>query len=241
MFTRRPTRSIRGSLERRSRRRSSGRRRRWSSRAPRVLRPRRRSSRLAAEAGSWPEVAEDWQWCARFAYQVIERRGTGGGAFRLDVLALPRGGRPHEAPLAAAAAERWTELAEAFQLASESDEPEPASVAARSAGPPGACWTPSSASGPHSAVIDPRPTRVGRQHDHRWSDIPDRGRRDPQARDQRPRPGRQPRHRRADPDDRRRRRPGPLLLPGRDLVPPPPRREAPAVEERREVREPPRY
>ena len=39
--------------------------------------------RLAAEAGSWPEAVEDWQWCARFAYQVIERRGTGGGAFRL--------------------------------------------------------------------------------------------------------------------------------------------------------------
>src|SRR4051794_41281901 len=32
--------------------------------------------RLAEEAGSWPEVAEDWQWCARFGYQVIERRGT---------------------------------------------------------------------------------------------------------------------------------------------------------------------
>ncbi|HXQ88872.1 MAG TPA: BtrH N-terminal domain-containing protein, partial [Solirubrobacterales bacterium] len=28
--------------------------------------------RLAAEAGSWPEAVEDWQWCARFAYQVIE-------------------------------------------------------------------------------------------------------------------------------------------------------------------------
>ena len=39
--------------------------------------------RLAAEAGSWPEAVEDWQWCARFAYQVIERRGTGGGCFRL--------------------------------------------------------------------------------------------------------------------------------------------------------------
>ena len=39
--------------------------------------------RLAEEAGSWPEAAEDWQWCARFGYQVIERRGTGGGAFRL--------------------------------------------------------------------------------------------------------------------------------------------------------------
>ena len=39
--------------------------------------------RLSEEAGGWPEVAEDWQWCARFGYQVIERRGTGGGAFRL--------------------------------------------------------------------------------------------------------------------------------------------------------------
>jgi hypothetical protein len=79
--------------------------------------------RLAAEAGSWPETAEDWQWCARFAYQVIERRGTGGGAFRLMYSRfLEEAGRP-EAPLAAAAAERWTELAGAFKAASESDEP----------------------------------------------------------------------------------------------------------------------
>ncbi len=81
--------------------------------------------RLAAEAGSWPRDAEDWQWCARFAYQVIERRGTGGGAFRLMYSRfLEEAGRP-EAPLAAAAAERWTELAEAFRLASESEDPEP--------------------------------------------------------------------------------------------------------------------
>ena len=33
--------------------------------------------RFAAEVGSWPEATEDWQWCARFLYQVIERRGTG--------------------------------------------------------------------------------------------------------------------------------------------------------------------
>lgn len=33
---------------------------------------------------SFPEWVNspDWKWCARFAYQVIERRGTGGGAFR---------------------------------------------------------------------------------------------------------------------------------------------------------------
>jgi Butirosin biosynthesis protein H, N-terminal/Domain of unknown function (DUF4872) len=79
--------------------------------------------RLAAEAGSWPEVAEDWQWCARFAYQVIERRGTGGGAFRLMYSRfLAEAGRS-EAPLAVEAAARWTELAEAFRLASESKTP----------------------------------------------------------------------------------------------------------------------
>ncbi len=83
-------------------------------------------NRLAAEAGSWPEVAEDWQWCARFGYQVIERRGTGGGCFRLMYSRfLEEAGRP-EAPLAAEAAARWTDLADAFQAASECDEPEAA-------------------------------------------------------------------------------------------------------------------
>jgi hypothetical protein len=82
--------------------------------------------RLAAEAGSWPETAEDWQWCARFGYQVIERRGTGGGAFRLMYSRfLEEAGRP-EAPLAADAAAVWTELAGAFRAASERDEPDPA-------------------------------------------------------------------------------------------------------------------
>jgi butirosin biosynthesis protein H-like/uncharacterized protein DUF4872 len=81
--------------------------------------------RLAAEAGNWPGAVEDWQWCARFAYQVIERRGTGGGCFRLMYSRfLAEVGRD-EAPLAAEAAARWTELAEAFKTASESDEPQP--------------------------------------------------------------------------------------------------------------------
>jgi Butirosin biosynthesis protein H, N-terminal/Domain of unknown function (DUF4872) len=81
--------------------------------------------RLAAEAGSWPEAVSDWQWCARFAYQVIERRGTGGGCFRLMYSRfLAEAGR-EEAPLAAEAAARWTELAEAFKAASESEEPRP--------------------------------------------------------------------------------------------------------------------
>jgi hypothetical protein len=81
--------------------------------------------RLAAEAGSWPEVAEDWRWCARFGYQVIERRGTGGGAFRLMYSRfLEEAGRA-EAPLAATAAAAWTKLAGAFRAASEAGAPEP--------------------------------------------------------------------------------------------------------------------
>jgi hypothetical protein len=81
--------------------------------------------RLSEEAGAWPEVAEDWQWCARFGYQVIERRGTGGGAFRLMYSRfLEEAGRPEAAALAAEAAARWTDLAAAFHAASESDDPE---------------------------------------------------------------------------------------------------------------------
>jgi hypothetical protein len=83
--------------------------------------------RLAAEAEDWPRQAEDWQWCARFAYQVIERRGTGGGNFRLMYSRfLEEAGYSKAAPLAAAAARDWTELAAAFFAASERDEPEPA-------------------------------------------------------------------------------------------------------------------
>jgi Butirosin biosynthesis protein H, N-terminal/Domain of unknown function (DUF4872) len=81
--------------------------------------------RLAAEAGSWPEVTEDWQWCARFGYQVIEKRGTGGGAFRLMYSRfLEEADRPEAAPAAEAAA-RWSELATTFHAASEHDDPKP--------------------------------------------------------------------------------------------------------------------
>lgn len=82
--------------------------------------------RLAEEAGAWPQVTADWQWCARFGYQTIERRGTGGGAFRLMYSRfLEQVGRP-ESDLAAAAATEWTGLAEALRAASESDDPEAA-------------------------------------------------------------------------------------------------------------------
>jgi Butirosin biosynthesis protein H, N-terminal/Domain of unknown function (DUF4872) len=80
--------------------------------------------RFAAEVAEWPQSIPDWQWCARFNYQVIERRGTGGGNFRLMYSRfLEEVGRP-EAPVAAEAAARWTELAGALLAASEADEAE---------------------------------------------------------------------------------------------------------------------
>ena len=82
--------------------------------------------RFAAEVGEWPHELEDWRWCARFSYQVIERRGTGGGNFRaMYARFLEEAGRPAEAELAAGAAAGWSSLAEALLAASEPSEPEP--------------------------------------------------------------------------------------------------------------------
>ena len=81
--------------------------------------------RLAAEIGSWPDATADWQWCARFNYQVIERRGTGGGNFRRMYARFLEEAGYEESELAAGAAERWTHLAAALHEASESDEPDP--------------------------------------------------------------------------------------------------------------------
>jgi hypothetical protein len=82
--------------------------------------------RFAAEVPRWHELARDEAdraWCFRFAYQCIERRGTGGGNFRLlyrrfldeaaahhpDVAAL---GLPDRMSEIAAG---WTRLANSFK------------------------------------------------------------------------------------------------------------------------------
>jgi hypothetical protein len=81
--------------------------------------------RFTADVGEWPATVEDWRWCARFNYQVIERRGTGGGNFRLMYSRfLEEAGHP-EFELAADAAGRWTDLAGALLDASEVERPEP--------------------------------------------------------------------------------------------------------------------
>jgi hypothetical protein len=81
--------------------------------------------RFADEVGHWPEQVDDWQWSARFCYQVIERRGTGGGNFRLMYSRFLAECDRDEAKLAAEAAAGWTELAATLLAASELDEPEP--------------------------------------------------------------------------------------------------------------------
>jgi hypothetical protein len=81
--------------------------------------------RFAAEVGDWPEAAEDWQWCARFLYQVIERRGTGGGNFRKMYSRFLEEAGYEEAALAREASDDWTRVALAARTASEPDEPDP--------------------------------------------------------------------------------------------------------------------
>jgi hypothetical protein len=81
--------------------------------------------RLADEIGSWPEATDDWQWCARFNYQVIERRGTGGANFRRMYTRFLEEAGYEESALAADAADRWTRLATALHEASESEDPAP--------------------------------------------------------------------------------------------------------------------
>ncbi len=89
--------------------------------------------RFAAEIGEWPELASDWQWCARFGYQVIEKRGTGGGNFRAmyarflaEVGGLGLASVADEAALAVEASDAWSTLAVELQQASESEVPDAA-------------------------------------------------------------------------------------------------------------------
>lgn len=80
--------------------------------------------RFADEVASWPEAAEDWQWCARFLFQVIERRGTGGGNFRAMYSRFLEEAGYEQAPLCSEAAHLWTALADTARRASETEQPD---------------------------------------------------------------------------------------------------------------------
>ena len=73
---------------------------------------------------NWPAL-DDSPWCARFAYQVIEKRGTGGGGFRTLYAAFLAEAGAWWPELAAAAhcmtdlATAWSQLATACHSASE--------------------------------------------------------------------------------------------------------------------------
>ncbi len=85
---------------------------------------------LAQTFGEWAQ-APDWPWCARFAYQLIERRGTGGGNFRrlyARFLAeserwLPGKGLSALSVRMSAIADCWTDLATHLKEVSEASEP----------------------------------------------------------------------------------------------------------------------
>jgi hypothetical protein len=86
---------------------------------------------LCQRLPTWAE-AHDWKWCARFAYQIIEKRGTGGAAFRNlyqdflreaeDILPWLRPYRLQEKM--ASIARAWIGLAEIFKEISESETPQ---------------------------------------------------------------------------------------------------------------------
>lgn len=86
--------------------------------------------RAAESLPGWSR-APDFKWCARWFYQVIERRGTGGGAFRLlysrfldQACALdPALAEAAPADEMRAIAGAWTELSFRLKEISESDEP----------------------------------------------------------------------------------------------------------------------
>ena len=81
--------------------------------------------RLAAEAGSWPRSPRTGNG-ARASDTRSSSAAAPAAAPFTHVLALPRRSSRPEAPLAAEAGARWTDLASALHAASEREGPDPA-------------------------------------------------------------------------------------------------------------------
>ncbi|NOZ06368.1 MAG: BtrH N-terminal domain-containing protein [Chloroflexi bacterium] len=85
----------------------------------------------ADELPFWPDQTDDWVWCVRFAYQVIERRGTGGGFFRrlyaqfLQEVEtqIPAAADAHLADEMSDIARNWRDLGMALKQISEEQDP----------------------------------------------------------------------------------------------------------------------
>ena len=88
------------------------------------------NSLLLKRISTWGEQ-KDWQWAARFTFQLIEKRGTGGGAFRLkysqflDEVAqyCPEIKKAALPAIMKSSADAWTEFAYQLKEISEQDEP----------------------------------------------------------------------------------------------------------------------
>lgn len=86
--------------------------------------------RAAGEMPRWPGMTGDWAFAARFGYQVIEKRGTGGGLFRrLYARYLEEASSAHPPVSAAglprtmvAVADGWTAIAARLKAISESND-----------------------------------------------------------------------------------------------------------------------
>ncbi|MEF8806586.1 BtrH N-terminal domain-containing protein [Natronomonas sp.] len=82
---------------------------------------------FADDLPAWTRF-DDVQWTARFAYQNIERRGTGGGAFRrlhadfLDTLGTDAGLDAEVSERMRRIADDWTVLGEVLRAVSETDD-----------------------------------------------------------------------------------------------------------------------
>lgn len=87
--------------------------------------------RAAGDLPRWPEMTGEWPFAARFGYQIIDKRGTGGGLFRrlyaqyLDEAAplVSAVSAARLAPEMVAVADRWTEIGSALKGVSEANDP----------------------------------------------------------------------------------------------------------------------